>query len=72
MILGVFLGVLIAASGSKLRAESDTDKGFAKKVLYAIAILAVDTEVNAEHIVELRQRVSDLEIVLEKNPPPKD
>lgn len=71
-LFGMTLGVLLAAPDSELRADSIKERDFAKMLLNAIGILAIDTEVNAEHIVELRQRVNDLEIALEENLPPKD
>ena len=71
-LFGMILGVLLAAPDSELRADSIKERDFAKMLLNAISILAIDTEVNAEHIVELRQRVNDLEIALEENLPPKD
>ena len=71
-LLGLILGVFLTASGSALWADDNKERNFAKSVLYAISELAIDTEVNAERIVELQQRVDDLEIVLEKIQRPKD
>ena len=71
-LFGMIFGILLAAPDSELRADSTKEKDIAKMLLNAISILAIDTEVNAEHIVELRQRVNDLEIALEENLPPKD
>ena len=65
-LFGLIFGVFLTSAGSTLWADEDAGRTFKKSVLYALAQLAVDTEKNGSYIVELRQRVNDLEIGLEE------
>ena len=65
-LFGLFFGVVLSTAGTALSADDAGDRGFAKSILYAIAMLAIDTEKNAAYILELRQRMDDLEELLDE------
>ena len=65
-LCGLALGAFLTASPSNLTAQETLNRADLKAILYSLANLAIDTEVNAESIVLLRDRVSDLEIAMEK------
>ena len=65
-VSGMILGAVVALSSPGFSAgEGVTRKAF-KGTLYALIELAVDTETNANRIVELRERVERLEEILEE------
>ena len=66
LLCGLALGAFLTASLSDLSAQDSLSRQGLKAIIYTLADLAIDTEVNAESIVLLRERVSDLEIALEE------
>lgn len=63
---GVTCGLVLGAGlGAVADEEAVTLRDFAKRTLYAVGDLAVDTEANAKRIVDLESRVDDLELRLE-------
>jgi hypothetical protein len=65
-VLGLVTGAIFAVAGTAVSQEDDAARGFATRVLYAIAQLAADTERNAARISALADRVDDLEEMLKK------
>ncbi|MDJ0610960.1 MAG: hypothetical protein QNJ67_18445 [Kiloniellales bacterium] len=65
-VFGVVFGLVLASAASAPWAEDGIGAAFKKEVLYALAQLAIDTEMVAASVVELQQRVDDLETLLEE------
>jgi len=65
-LFGLFFGFVLSAAGTALSANEEGTETFTESVLYSIALLAIDTEKNAANIVELENRLDELEEALEK------
>jgi hypothetical protein len=65
LLLGLGLGVCLGLSYPALSRESSEQDHPMAGVLYAIAQLAIDTETNAARIVELTERLEELEAATE-------
>lgn len=65
LLIGLSLGVGLGLSYPALSQESGEEEHPMAGVLYAIAQLAIDTETNAARIVELTERLEELEAVTE-------
>lgn len=65
--VSAFLGALIATAAMSVWTVGGLPTQAKQSILYAISMLAVDTEKNAERIVELQDRVYDLERSLEES-----
>lgn len=63
-LVGGAIGILLVGSAVAL-ASSDGENSGLTTILYALSELAVDTEVNAHRIVELTERLGDLEQQIE-------
>ena len=61
-IAGAFFGGALALAGTAMAVTKEERRQFAASLIYAVAELAVDTEKNAKRIVELRERIDDLEL----------
>ena len=65
-VSGMILGAVVALSSPGFSAGEDVERRSFTTTLYALAELAIDTETNAGRIVELGERVEDLEAMLEE------
>jgi hypothetical protein len=65
LLLGLSLGVCLGLSYPALSKESGEEVNPMASVLYTIAQLAIDTETNAARIVELTERLEELEAATE-------
>jgi hypothetical protein len=65
--VSAFLGAFIATAAMSFWTVGGLPTQAKQSILYAISMLAVDTEKNAERIVELQDRVYDLERSLEES-----
>ena len=68
-LFGSLFGMVVALAGSAVAQLQEKDTEFVQAVLYAIGELAVDSERNAISIVELRERLNDLELRVEEIAP---
>ena len=64
--VSAFLGAFIATAAMSFWTAGGLPTQAKQSILYAISMLAVDTEKNAERIVELQDQVYDLEQSLKK------
>ena len=65
-VSGMILGAVVALSSPGFSAGEDVVRRGFTTTLYMLAELAVETEINAGRIVELGERVEDLEAMLEE------
>ncbi len=65
-VSGMIVGAVVALSSPGFSASEDVVRRSYAGILYALAELAIDTETNASRIVELGERVEQLEEMLEK------
>ena len=65
-VSGMTLGAVVALSSPGFSAGEDVVRRSFASTLYAIAELAVDTEINAGRVVALGERVAHLEEMLEE------
>ena len=66
LVLGVCVGLLVG-SGGLVSAEGERhETKLEAKVLYSIATLAIDTEMNASRIIEAEERLTAIETQLEE------
>ena len=65
--LGAFLGAFIATAAMSVWRVGGLPTQAKQSILYAISMLAVDTEKNAERIGELQDQVYDLKRSLEES-----
>lgn len=63
---GLVLGVGLAVAAPAVGDSTDKAVEIVSTMLYSISSLAVDTETNAAKIVELEERLDDLEAKLAK------
>ncbi len=68
-LFGSLFGMVLALAGSAFAQLEDKDMELAQAVLYAIGELAIDSEKNAISIVELRERLNDLELRVDEMAP---
>ena len=61
LVVGAVAGAALAIGTTSLADQGEKARVIATGFLYALAELAVETETNAARIVELRDRVADLE-----------
>jgi hypothetical protein len=59
--LGVAVGLALAIAGTATTVRGDDLNTVKQIAIYAISALAIDTEKNARAIVDLRDRIEDLE-----------
>ena len=71
-LLGCIVGGFLAVTGTALAVGEDDQNELTQSLLYAIAELAVDSELNAVNIVALRERVDGLEHRLQQLAPTQD
>lgn len=64
-IAGVFFGGALVLAGTAMAVTKEERRQFAASLIYAVAELAVDTEKNAKRIVDLRERIDDLELQMD-------
>ncbi len=60
-VSGMIIGAIVALSSPGLSAGEDVEQRSTTSILYALAALAVDSEINASRIVALVTRVEHLE-----------
>lgn len=65
-LLGLLSGAVVVVAALVVLSDDDTEQNFVQRTLYALSELAIDTEQNAADIVELRDRLDDLELALER------
>jgi hypothetical protein len=68
----MILGAVVALSSPGLSAGEDVERRSVTSIIYALAALAVDAEINASRIVALVRRVEHLEETQEQMSGEKD